>query len=496
MKITVNGYDLDEEQLACILENPKYSLIIAGAGSGKTLTLIGKIKYILENDLLKPEEICCLSFTNETVTNLQANILKNCHCEVSVFTFHKLALKILEVAHQTYKIAPPTLLEETIKEFFETMCFGNQDLQQIVFQKFSFSLFKNEKTWQKILISKDFLSFKKTIQIFISLMKSNHYTYEDLKDFFKVKKYQQTLILIYAIYTLYETEKESDFSIDFDDMMNKAKEALKQKRIPLPYKLIIIDEFQDTSQSRFHLIQEIVKQNDASLCVVGDDYQSIYHFSGCDLELFLHFQDYYPTAKIYKLQKTYRNSRELIETAGTFIMKNPNQVKKNLVSPKQLEKPILLTFYKKKDTVLEKIISRIPKNKEILIIGRNNFDLKQYTKNLKYQVLENHYIEFKKFKNRKIRYLTIHKAKGLESDIVIFLNLENSLYGIPSKLKEEKILSLVKKKQYFPFEEERRLFYVGLTRTKSYIYLLVPENNPSIFIKEIKHEKNVQSLHV
>ncbi len=495
-KINVNGYDLDKEQLACIIENKKYSIIIAGAGSGKTLTLIGKIKYLLEKNILKPEEICCISFTNEAVTNLKQNVLNNCQTVIPIFTFHKLALKILEKANQSYTIASPTLLEDVISEFFETMCFGNKTLQKIIFKKFSFTLFKNEKTWKKILISKDFLNYKKTIQMFIALMKSNYPNFKDFKHFFKFPKYQDSLLIIYAIYTIYESEKESTESIDFDDMMKKAKEALKRNKYLLPYKFIMIDEFQDTSLSRFQLIEEIVKQNNASLCVVGDDYQSIYHFSGCDLHLFLHFKDYYKDAKIYKLQKTYRNSNELIKIAGNFILKNPYQLKKELVSNKNLEKPIILVFYKSKDNILEKIISMIPENKEILIIGRNNFDLKNYTKKLNFKISKNNDIEFEKFKNRKIKYLTIHKSKGLESDIVIFLNLENSTYGMPSKQKEEKILSLVKQELDYPLEEERRLFYVGLTRTKSYIYLIIPKKNPSIFIKELKHEKNIKILYI
>ena len=96
IKIIVNNYELDEEQLKPVLENAKYSLIIAGAGSGKTLTLIGKIKYMLDNQLIKPEEICTISFTNEATNNLKQNIFKNCHVDVPTFTFHKLALDILK----------------------------------------------------------------------------------------------------------------------------------------------------------------------------------------------------------------------------------------------------------------------------------------------------------------------------------------------------------------------------------------------------------------
>jgi len=491
--LTINGYPLDEEQLKPILEDEKYSLIIAGAGSGKTLTLIGKIKYLLETKKCQKEEICCISFTNEAANNLSRNIEKNCHQKVNTFTFHKLALEILK--DKNYQIANPKLLDETIDEFFYSKCFGNKFLQNIIYKSFYIYFFKNEKNWQKIITSKECLKYKKTIQTFINLMKGKGYSKTKLKDYLAKKKYRNMLIVIYAIYTIYEEEKQSQNIVDFDDIILNAILKLKEKKVSLPYKYIIIDEFQDTSLCRFKLINELVKLNDASLCVVGDDYQSIYHFSGCDLYLFLHFKDFYPSAKIYKLETTYRNSQELVDIAGNFIQKNPIQVKKILKSKKHLSKPIIIAYYRNSATVLKKIIEKIPKEKEILIIGRNNFDLQKYTKYLSFEKDNENYLKFN-FTSHKIRYLTIHSSKGLESDVVILLNVIDDTYGLPSKMKDEKILSLIKERETYLYEEERRLFYVALTRTKSYIYLLTTKKYPSPFIKEIEQEKNIQIMNI
>ncbi len=490
-KITVNNYDLDEEQLKPILENAKYSLIIAGAGSGKTLTLIGKIKYLLENNLFKPEEICTISFTNEATNNLKKNILKNCGLEVPTFTFHKLALDILKRAQIHYTIATPDLLEFTADEFFQTKCFGNNFLAKKCYKIFDIPSFFS---WEKILKSNKYSGIKKQILTFINLFKANGYFQNDLKEILKGAQKEPLLYIIYAIYLFYESNKESSGTLDFDDIILKATSYLREHECSLPYKLLIIDEFQDTSLCRFQFVEEILKQTDASLCVVGDDYQSIYHFSGCDLTIFLNFSSYFPKVKIYKLETTYRNSDELIKSAGNFIQKNPNQIKKELKSSKHLSKPIKLIYYKNKDSILEKVLKRIPEDQEIFLLGRNHFDLKKYTKNLTYSLKENNELVFAKFPNHKIRFLTVHAAKGLESDVVILLNLENSLYGFPTLLKDEKVLSLIKKVQPYPYEEERRLFYVALTRTKSFIYLLVPKYMPSCFIKEIKKDKNVENL--
>jgi len=494
-EIIVNGYALDSEQLKPATENEKYSLIIAGAGSGKTLTLIGKIKYLIENKIYKPEEICCISFTNEATDNLKNNIIKNCNTEVPTYTFHKLALKILEIVSYNFKISSSNLLDETINEFFLSKCFGNINLQNIIYKKFSKFSFKNEKTWNKILSKKDLITYKKTIKTFINLMQSNGYDKSSFNNFFNNKKLKNTLIIIYCIYIIYSTEKESSNIIDFDDMIILSTKIMKEQNVNLPFKLIIIDEFQDTSLARFNLIREIIKKNNASLCVVGDDFQSIYHFSGCDLDLFLNFKKYYKDAKIYKLEQTYRNSQELIDIGGHFITKNPYQVKKKLVSPKHLSNPIKIIYFNDINKVLIKILNDVADNKEILIISRNNFDLKKYTKSLNITYLENNYISIKEFKDKKIRFMSIHKSKGLESDVVILLNAIDDTLGFPCKLKDEKVINLVKNSLTYPYEEERRLFYVALTRTKSYIYILTFRNNESIFISEIKRGKNVTKLH-
>lgn len=493
-KIIINGYELSEEQLLPIMKSKETTFIIAGAGSGKTLTILGKIKNLLENNI-KPNEILCISFTNETVNNLKKNIIKNCNTSIPVYTFHKLAIEILEAHLIEFEIAPPNILEETITEFFEKEGFKNKVIKNIFWNMFSFTLFKTPKNWQKILLQENIKKEKKTILSFINYMFSNNLEKEDIITLLKKKRLKNHLILIYAIITYYETKKERNNYLDFHDLIKKATNILKEKGCPFPIKEIIIDEFQDSSYSRLLLIKEIKERTKANLMVVGDDFQSIYGFSGCDLNLFLNFKKYFPNTTTYHLNETYRNSQELIDIAGTFIKKNPYQIKKNLKSLKKRKQPIKIVYFKEKETILEKVLSNIKENEKILILGRNNFDIKNYTKKLPYQLKSNNQIEFQKFKNHQITYLTIHKSKGLESDIVILLNVEDSINGIPTQLKNKKLMNLITKKESYPFEEERRLFYVALTRTKKDIYLLTPITKPSSFIKEIKKDKNVEKIY-
>ena len=487
-KILVNQYTLDEEQSAIACATDKYSMVIAGAGSGKTLTIVGKIKYLLEHHIYSPEEICCISFTNEAVQSLHKKIEEACHVHVPTYTFHKLAMDILDQNHIHYSIASSDLLDYIVDEFFQSYCFGDKTLQKIVYRYFGF-FWKTKNNWEKILKQKKFSNFKKLITTFILLYKNNTIFDISFHDFIKKHPQNQLLYLIYAIYLTYETEKQSSYLLDFDDLIEKAILLLKGNNCSLSYRMIIIDEFQDTSYIRFSFIQEILKQTNSSLCVVGDDYQSIYRFSGCDLSLFLHFQDYFSNAKMYKIENTYRNSQELIDVAGSFIQKNPDQIPKHLVSQKHVDKPIQIIYYHHFQTILQTILKQIDLQKSIFILARNSFHLNHYLTS--YELDENKNLHMKGFESYHIRYLTIHSSKGLESDVVILLNVEDDYYGIPSLQKDEALLSLVKKGDHYPYEEERRLFYVALTRAKETVYLLVPKKNPSCFIEEIKKDSNV-----
>jgi DNA helicase-4 len=161
-------------------------------------------------------------------------------------------------------------------------------------------------------------------------------------------------------------------------------------------------------------------------------------------------------------------------------MKNKNQIYKKLNSNKSISKPVVIIYTNNIKRTLLKLIDKIDTN--ILLLGRNNKDINDYFNNID----ENGYI------NNKLRYLTIHKSKGLEEDNVIIINTKDDILGFPSKLENNKIINYVlNEKDSYPYEEERRLFYVALTRTKNKVYLLVNKNSESIFVKEIvKNCKN------
>lgn len=463
----INGYSLDKMQRLAVIDSSDSALLLAGAGSGKTLTIVGKIRYLIEILKIKKEDILCISFTNDSVNSLKNALLKNYNYDIDVFTFHKLALNILKDNKNIVNIASSDELDYIITEYFYSNFSGLNILEK----------------------KEEFYELKKLIGTFINLLKSNNYDYTKFDEILKRLKYGNDYIfikIVREIYFEYMSELKSKNEVDFNDMINDAIKVLNKGGKIKPYKYIIIDEYQDTSLTKYNMIKTIKNKTQAKLFCVGDDFQSIYRFTGCNLNIFLNFKKYYKNSRIMKIENTYRNCKDLIKVSGNFIMKNNHQMRKKLKSSKKLKKPIKIIYYKSIKDSFEKLILDIysENNNGIMVLGRNNNDIYRYL-NSNFR-LENQNIIYLKNENIKIRYLTVHKSKGLEEENVIIINLENKINGFPSKIENNEILKYVlNENDSYPYEEERRLFYVALTRTKNNVYLFVNKKNESIFVKEI-----------
>ena len=500
----VNGYELDEEQKQVVLSNNKNILVIAGAGSGKSLTIIGKIKYLINKQNIKNNEILCISFTNDSCNSLKQNLLKN-NIDIEVLTFHKLGMKILKENKVNVNLTEIDLLQHVVDLFFYETIYNYQQyiLYLLTYMKIKYNKKNYKHKYQELQNTKEINNIKNTIIKFIHLYKSNGYKNEYLKIIIKKykfinKKYRYLLIIIIKIMIEYKNELNREKIIDFDDIILLSTKYVENTN-NMKYKYIIIDEFQDTSLIRYNLIREILLKTNANFLAVGDDYQSIYRFTGCDLYLFLNFTKYFNDSKIYKIQTTYRNSQELINIAGNFIMKNKMQMKKDLKSHKRLNKPIKIIYYKNTKNTFNKLLDYLYKNnkRNILILVRNNNDINNI-RNSKLNINDNK-IEYVNHNDMNIKYLTVHKSKGLEEETVVIISLENKEWGFPNKIKDEKILNyILPKKEKCKYSEERRLFYVALTRTKNETYLFVKKDNPSLFVKELvkNNSKDVELLNI
>lgn len=357
---------------------------------------------------------------------------------------------------------------------------------------------------------KEFEEFIKLITTFLGLFKSNNYQISDIdkminnnetnKNTFFKSRNKLFLEIFKNFYDFYESSLSSTGQIDFNDMINKSTEIVKLGFIPEKYKYIIIDEYQDISVSRFKLIKELQNQTKAKVICVGDDWQSIYRFSGSDIDLFSNFEKYFGPSKFLKIEKTYRNSQELIDIASKFVTQNPNQLIKNLKSDKHIENPLKFFSYTQSfaqavENSIKDIVTDFGNAADILLLGRTKFDICELLKDSdKFEVSDDFSkIIYKQIPTLKISFLTVHRSKGLEADNVILLNMQNALLGFPNKISNDPILSLVLNDcEEYPYAEERRLFYVAITRTKNRTYLIAPENHYSTFLEELISTNSVQ----
>ena len=687
---------LDDDQRKVIITDQDYSLVIAGAGAGKTTTIAGKVKYLVDKKNVDPRQILIISFTNKAVGELKEKINKDLKIDCPITTFHSAGNAILrKKADEKLNIVEGGFLYNTIKNYFLNklkdkrtadniiMFFGSyfdyqyegenrqEYLNSIVKSDFStlksnlneysysyveknsnkkitlnneivnsiqevqianflylngidyeyepnypyYILMANKRYTPDFLIKQNGISYylehfglsesgendkyskeeiekyKKSIRDkinihkthntkllytfskyndnksllehlkqllesngiqlnpkpseevlnklvsikenkyvskmvylicdFINNFKVNGYTEENFLDFMRKTKSERTKLFLEICrecYLEYQKALVSNNAVDFQDMINDAARALREVKSlkeKLDFKYIIIDEYQDISRQRFDMAKELSTVTNAKIIAVGDDWQSIFAFSGSDVTLFTKFCEKMGYGEKLTITRTYRNAQEVIDIAGGFIQKNEAQIKKMLVSPKHIENPVIVVSYddspmRKDETAkdggplhqmakaleyaVSDIVSKFGNNCSILLIGRYGYDGVQLSRTNLFNYIEyGSKVVCKKYPKVKIDFLTAHSSKGLGYDNVIIINAKDAVYGFPSKIEDDPVMKLVvKQDDEIEYAEERRLFYVALTRTKNRVYLITPEKHPSQFVLELINQyKNV-----
>lgn len=693
----IDGKSLDFQQSQSVVVDDDYNLVLAGAGSGKTLTISAKVKYLVDVKGVNPDEILLISFTRNSAAEMSDRISEKLNIDIESKTFHKLGLEIISEASRRpdvaeddfldkiishilsgkntpedfkqkillflgcYLAAPAdidsfeslgeyidnhrtislktlkgraassgellnhkienlrsnlkTIKNESVKSIEEVLIanflflngvdyiyepeypldthdkyrktyhpdfylpdydiylehFGvNEEFrtpwlsaieekkylngiswkrqvhsknktrlletysyynsQGVLYSKLTQILQQNGVIFKEIPYSdlvdvilesdgREFNDIKKLISSFINLFKSAG---KSLGDFSGIRSeisqdsshFTRTraglfIDVVEFIYREYQAKLKKSKKIDFNDMIILATEIIKSGKVKLPYRYIIIDEYQDISAGRFNLVEAIIAQTRAKLMCVGDDWQSIYRFSGSDLSLFTKFGLRVGPFTLTKIEKTYRNSQDLIDIAGKFVMKNPEQFKKDLKSSSRIQDPVKIISYDSvklldemqfsmcsvlRKTILE-IVEEFGNKKSILILGRNNFDISplENEKDDRFSVKKSRNgvarVIFEEMPNLEIQFMTAHKSKGLEADNVILFNLRNDIFGFPNKIADDPILSYVlNDKDEMLYAEERRLFYVALTRTRNRTHIITPDRNGSLFVEELSKD--------
>ena len=599
---------LDTEQRKVVIDDSDASLVVAGAGAGKTTTMAAKVKYLVEKQRVDPEEIIVISFTRKAVKELQDKIQKQLGIPAKVTTFHAFGNEIIrgnsedypeietykrkyfidilknriydkhvllknillffgyymdipeealkfdnlaqyhmyrcsrdfesmksimgsyskevidnltrqtrtikgeflrsvqevQIANFLYlhnidyeyekvyefdilnarkKYTPDFFLRQGDKEVYlehfgiredgTSSLFTEQELEKykksvrdkIALHRrygtkliYTFSGYTDQRTLlehleallreqgfelnekddeevyrQLVKLESDKYIFRFAIfmETFISRFKTNGYVE---KDFDILKKrtdnVRSRLFLDIAreVYREYQAMLIQNRKIDFEDMINRAEEILRDSDAgrELKYKYIIIDEYQDIARQRFKLTKRLAEVCRAKIIAVGDDWQSIYAFSGSDITLFTQFIQLMGHGKMLRITKTYRNSQELIDIAGNFIQENKSQISKQLKSPKHIKDPVVIKLYddsEKKmqhkaealNSVLGSIGEEFGEEAEVLLIGRYGFEINQFCKTGEFSQKDNNKtrVYSRRYPKMKLFYMTAHSSKGL-----------------------------------------------------------------------------------
>lgn len=337
------------------------------------------------------------------------------------------------------------------------------------------------------------------MQTVISLAKGKRMKSEDLLKLCEQRCIRQIPLahLVMPIMEDYESYLCSQGQIDFTDMLNRAVDYIDEGKYHHNYKYVIVDEYQDLSYGQYELLKALRKDKDYTLFCVGDDWQSIYRFNGSDISYILHFSEHWGDTEISYIETTYRFFQRLVDISGDFVMKNPNQLSKRIRSGNDTgRKEYVLgkiEGYTERNAVQfmrEKIID-LPQGSSVYFIGRYKFDVDILKNDIRFKTWYDNsrqttIIKLEGREDLKMEFYTAHKSKGLQADYVFIINNKAQGMGFPSKIKNPALIEqLLERADDYPYAEERRVFYVALTRARKRVFLVTVKDNISVFAKEL-----------
>lgn len=287
----------------------------------------------------------------------------------------------------------------------------------------------------------------------------------------------------------YEAELQRRGENDFAELLIAATAYVRDGRVKAPYRQILVDEFQDISAPRANLILALRDQNeDCHLLCVGDDWQSIYRFSGSDVRFVSQFHERIGPGTTTSLDRTFRFNDQIARLSSGFVTANPEQTRKEIVSQISVESPAVSLVATAEPVLgVEAILSRIVASAagktakhSVFVLARYHYELDSLRQEMRSRRVAVP-------RQLAVEYSTVHSAKGLEADFVIVIGLQNGRNGFPAEKVADPLLDLfLPRAEEFPFAEERRLLYVAITRARDRVYLVFDRDNCSTFVRELE----------
>jgi DNA helicase-4 len=352
--------------------------------------------------------------------------------------------------------------------------------------------------YDRIVELKQVDDFSKLLGTFLRKFKSGGYSLQDCEtksDRMKLGKRARAFLDVFAP-VFEEYQKRLEGRIDFEDMILRAARYAEDGRYVSPFRHILVDEFQDISQSRARLVKALKAQHrDVRVFAVGDDWQSIFRFAGSDIHLMRHFGREFGGCfdgetgvhRTVDLGRTFRSVDQIAFAARTFVLRNPAQIDKKIVPAGTATEPAIrvASVSKGEDegklhevlAALSAAVTLETKPTTVLLLGRYRFNEPDM------QGLR------RRFPRLKISFKTIHASKGLEADHVVLLNADSGRMGFPSEIVDDPLLSLVSpEEEAFQNAEERRVMYVAMTRARHTLTIIASNARPSSFVTELRKD--------
>lgn len=342
------------------------------------------------------------------------------------------------------------------------------------------------------------------VRTFMSHAKSNGLSISDLQrrldampaNTFKLR-HQRFLDIAAPVMDAWDEALAAEDGIDFEDMLNLAAGHLESSRVASPYDLVMADEFQDASRARARLCRALVQDKGRFFFAVGDDWQSINRFAGADVSVMTGFREWFGHGQVLKLEQTFRCPQALCDVSSEFVSKNPGQIAKRVHSTTPSQGPVIQAFQVDSKEKLADAIDRfvvnlaeqvrdgtIPPGRNgkvsVYVLGRYNADRQYVPAN---PGRFNRWVD--------VSFLTIHRSKGSEADYVILPEMLSALRGrsFPNTRTDDPVLALaMPESDTFPLGEERRLFYVALTRARRTVAMFTAKGQCSTFLRELEKD--------